>query len=46
MLGHQSVLLSDAEEAQELERAMTACGAALKLRYVTHGANFKRWCRC
>ena len=39
-LGHQSVLVSEAEEARELERVMTAHEAALKLRYATDGAEF------
>ena len=39
-LGHQSVLVSEAEEARELQRVMTAHEAGLKLRYATDGAEF------
>ena len=40
-LGHQSVLVSEAEEARGLEQAMTAREAGLKLRYATDGGEFK-----
>ena len=37
-LGHQSVLVSEAGEAEELEHVTTAHEAALKLRYAADGA--------
>ena len=40
-LGHQSVLVSESEEAEKLEHVTTAREAALKLRYAADGAEFQ-----
>lgn len=41
VLGHQFVLVSEAEEAREIERGTTAREAALKLRYAANSTEFE-----